>query len=202
MQDNEILKKARNTIQREALAVAGIADQLDESFIKASQILLDCQGHVLVSGAGTSHAVARRMAHLLTCSGTPALLLDAGDSPHGLSGAVTGKDVLIALSKGGQTDELVFLAGVAKDRGAQVIAMTENPQSDLGKLSNVVLNVVTAPEADLLDMIATGSSLVHAALGDALCAVLLELRGQTVEGFGRTHPGGAVGDKLRDMDII
>lgn len=202
MNDSEIIRKAQEAIQREAQAIAGLASQVDASFVVAARLLMACEGHVLVTGAGTSHAIARRMAHLLTCSGTPALLLDAGDSPHGLSGAVTNRDVLVALSKGGQTDELVFLAGVARERGAKVIAMTEAPDSELGKLSDVVLKVQSPPEADLLDMIATGSSLAHAAYGDALCAVLLEMRGQTVEGFGKTHPGGAVGDKLRDMDII
>ena len=110
--------------------------------------------------------------------------------------------MLIALSKGGQTDELVFLAGAARERGTKVVTITEAPESKLGKLSDVVLKVQSPPEADLLDMIATGSSLAHAAYGDALCAVLLEMRGQTVEVFGKTHPGGAVGNKLRDMDIL
>ena len=202
MKDNEIISTAKKTIQREAQAVAGLAGQIGGAFVNASKLLLACKGHVLVTGAGTSHAVARRMAHLLTCSGTPALLLDAGDGPHGLSGAVPDMDVLVALSKGGPTDELVFLAKVARERGAKVISMTEAPDSELGRLSDVVLKVQSPPEADLLGMIATGSSLVHAAYGDALCAVLLEMRGQTVEGFGKTHPGGAVGNKLRDMDII
>jgi len=202
MNDTEIIHIAKKAIQREAQAISGLAGQIDASFVKAARLLLACEGHVLVSGAGTSHAVARRLAHLLTCSGTPALLLDAGDSPHGLSGALTSRDVLVTFSKGGQTDELVFLAGAARERGTKVVAITEAPESKLGKLSDVVLKVQSPPEADLLDMIATGSSLAHAAYGDALCAVLLEMRGQTVEVFGKTHPGGAVGNKLRDMDIL
>ena len=202
MNDTEIINTAKKAIQREAQAVADLAGQLGASFAQATRLLLACEGHVLVTGSGTSHSVARRMAHLLTCSGTPALLLDAGDSPHGLSGAITHRDVVVALSKGGQTDELIFLAGVARERGAKVIAVTEAPDSKLGELSDVVLKIQSAPEADLLDMIATGSSLAYAAFGDALCAVLLEMRGQTVENFGKTHPGGAVGDKLREMEIM
>jgi len=196
MDNQQILDLAKETIRQESDGVLKLVDQLDENFIQAVNLLFSCQGHVLISGSGTSNAVARRMAHLMTVCGTPALLLDAGDSPHGGAAAVTEKDVLIALSKGGTTKELVFLASVAKDRGAKIVAMTENPKSDLGKLADVVLKVVAPQEG------ATGSSLMNCALGDALCVVLLHMRGYTVEQFGATHPGGAVGDKLKAMKII
>lgn len=202
MDNQQILDLAKETIRQESDGVLKLVDQLDENFIQAVNLLFSCQGHVLISGSGTSNAVARRMAHLMTVCGTPALLLDAGDSPHGGAAAVTEKDVLIALSKGGTTKELVFLASVAKDRGAKIVAMTENPKSDLGKLADVVLKVVAPQEGDPFGMIATGSSLMNCALGDALCVVLLHMRGYTVEQFGATHPGGAVGDKLKAMKII
>jgi len=202
MDDKQTLDLAKETIQRESAGVHKLMDQLDDNFIHAVKMLFSCQGHVLISGSGTSNAVARRMAHLMTVCGTPALLLDAGDSPHGGAAAVTAKDVLIALSKGGTTKELVFLASVAKERGAKVIAMTENPNSELGVLADVVLKFVAPVEGDPFGMIATGSSLMNCALGDALCVVLLQMRGYTVEQFGATHPGGAVGDKLKAMKII
>ena len=202
MNDNEILQLGKDTIKTEAQGILAIVDQMDETFIQAVELLLNCQGHVLVSGSGTSSAVAKRLAHLLTVCGTPALLLDAGDGPHGGAAAVTEKNVLIALSKGGTTKELVFLASVAKDRGAKIIAITENPESELGKMSDVVLKVIAPEEGDPFGMIATGSSLMNCALGDALCVTLLKLRGYTLEQFGATHPGGAVGEKLKDMKII
>jgi len=202
MNNLDTLSHARKVIETEANGVLSLTDQLDENFIHAVNLLFACQGHVLVSGSGTSNAVARRMAHLLTVCGTPALLLDAGDSPHGGAAAVTEKDVLIALSKGGCTKELVFLASVAKDRGTRIIAMTENLESELGKLADVVLKVIAPEVGDPFGMIATGSSLMNCALGDALCVVLLHKRGYTVEQFGATHPGGAVGDKLKAMKII
>jgi arabinose-5-phosphate isomerase len=202
MNDNEILQLGKDTIKTEAQGILALVDQLDESFIQAVKLLLNCQGHVLVSGSGTSSAVARRMAHLMTVCGTPALLLDAGDGPHGGAAAVTEKDMLIALSKGGTTKELVFLASVAKDRRAYIIAITENPESELGRLSDVVLKVNAPVEGDPFGMIATGSSLINCALGDALCVTLLKLRGYTIEQFGATHPGGAVGDKLKKLRII
>jgi len=184
-------------IERESAAVASVAAQLDDSFVKAVRTLLECQGKVLVSGSGTSHAVALRFAHLLSCVGTPALFLHPGDSQHGASGAVAAGDVWVGLSKGGETTEVIFLAGIARKRGATVVAITEKPESSLGRLADVVLHV-TAPEGvDPFGMVATGSSLFSAALCDAICVALLELRGYSVDEFGETHPGGAVGQAIK-----
>lgn len=199
MENEEILKLAKKVIKDESSAVSSLVDQIGSEFIDAARLLQSCKGHVLVAGAGTSHSVARRMAHLLTCCGTPALLIDAGDSQHGLSGAVTENDVLVALSKGGQTKEVLFLSEMARKRGAKVVAITEKPSSDLGKLSDIVLKVVTPPDVDPYGMVATGSSLVNAAFGDALCVVMLHLKGYSLEKFGETHPGGAVGKKLEHL---
>jgi len=202
MDQKEIISLAKQVIKQEASGVLTLVDQIDEKFVKAAQLMLACKGHVLISGSGTSHSVARRLAHLLSVCGTPSLLIDAGDSQHGLSGAVTANDILITLSKGGSSSEVIFLARVAKTRGATVISITEKPESELGKLSDVVLKVVAPSEGDPFGMIATGSSLINAAYGDALCVVLLKLRGYTLEQFGETHPGGAVGKKLEDMKIL
>jgi D-arabinose 5-phosphate isomerase GutQ len=201
MNQEEIILFAKQVIKQEASGVMTLVDQIDESFVKAAMLMLNCKGHVLVSGSGTSHSVARRLAHLLSVCGTPSLLIDAGDSQHGLSGAVTANDVVITLSKGGSSSEVIFLAKVAKSRGATVISITEKPESELGKLSDAVLKVIAPSEGDPFGMIATGSSLINAAYGDALCVVLLKLRGYTLEQFGATHPGGAVGKKLEDLKI-
>ncbi len=187
-------------IERESAAVASVAAQLDDSFVRVVRMLLECQGKVLVSGSGTSHAVALRFAHLLSCVGTPALFLHPGDSQHGASGAVAASDVWIGLSKGGETTEVIFLAGIARKRGATVVAITEKPESSLGRLADVVLHV-TAPEGvDPFGMVATGSSLFNSALCDAICVALLELRGYSVDEFGETHPGGAVGQAIKGSD--
>jgi arabinose-5-phosphate isomerase len=196
MTPEEILQTARSVIERESRAVAGLVEQIGPDFIRAVEMLLACEGHVLVAGSGTSHAVGARLAHLLSCCGTPALFIHPGDSQHGLSGAVTARDVLIALSKGGETAEVNFLASIAKRRGAKVIAITERPESTLGQQSDVVLCVRAPAEVDPYGMIATGSSLVNCAFGDALCVTLLHLRGYTRDQFGETHPGGAVGKRI------
>ncbi len=196
MTSDEILELARSTIQKEIDSVATLMDQLDGGFVETAKRLLECKGHVLVTGAGTSNPVAARLAHLFSCCGTPALFIHPGDSQHGLAGAVTEQDVLLAISKGGETTEINHLAKVARERGATVIGLTENPDSTLGDLSDVVLQVQAPPDSDPYGMIATGSSLVNAAVGDALCVVLLRLRGYSIEEFSQTHPGGAVGRKL------
>jgi len=201
MEKDTLITLAKATIQKEADGVLSLLDQIEDSFFEAVKLMYDCECHVLVAGAGTSHSVARRLAHLLSCCGTPALLIDVGDSQHGLSGAVRKNDVLIALSKGGRTQEIITLVNVAKERGAKVIAITEKPESQLAKASDVVLKVVAPEGVDPFGMVATGSSLVNSAFGDALCVVLLTMRGYSLEQFGETHPGGAVGKKLEDMGM-
>ncbi len=196
MDDKAIVDLAASVIRRESAAVADVAASLPDGFARAVRLLLECRGHVVVSGSGTSHAVALRFAHLLSCCGTPALFLHPGDSQHGAAGALRAEDVWVGLSKGGETSEVCFLGDVAKKRGATVIAITEKPDSTLGRTADVVLKVVASPEADPFGMIATGSSLVNSAFCDAICVALLELREYTLASFGETHPGGAVGHKL------
>lgn len=192
----DIIHEAQAVILTESQVVAAVARQLGPDFVAAVRRMLDCQGHVLVTGAGTSHSVAARFAHLLSCCGTPALFIHPGDSQHGLSGAVTSRDVLFAISKGGETVEVNYLAHIAKNRGACVIGLMEKDESTLGRLSDIVLCFHAPPEGDAYGMIAMGSSLFNSALCDAFCWVLLKMRGYTKEEFGETHPGGAVGLKL------
>jgi arabinose-5-phosphate isomerase len=199
MNEQQIMEMATDVINLESKAVASLVEQLKPSLVQAAQAMLNCEGHVLVSGSGTSHAVALRFAHLLSCSGTPALFLHPGDSQHGASGAVRAEDVLVALSKGGETAEVNFLVNVARERGATVIGITEKPASTLGRLSNITLEIKAPDGVDPYGMIATGSSLFNSAFCDALCVVLLKMRGYSLEQFGQTHPGGAVGQKLKEI---
>jgi arabinose-5-phosphate isomerase len=201
MNHDEILTLARQTVEIDSRVVASLADQLGESFCAVVKMLFECQGHVLVAGSGTSHAVGARLAHLLSCCGTPSLFLHPGDAQHGLSGAVIQKDVLIAISKGGETSEVNALARIAKTRGAKIIAFTGNPASTLAGLSDLVLCTQAPDESYPYDMIATGSSLFKCAISNALCTVLLHMRGYTREQFGQTHPGGAVGKKVEKINL-
>ncbi len=192
-----LVARAWEVVVREADAVRALAGQWDERLVEAVDLLLGCRGHVLVAGAGTSHAIALRFAHLLSCSGTPALCIDAADALHGGAGAVTAHDVVYVISKGGRSSEINRFVEIARARGARVVAQTEEPGAPLGDLADVVLLVRAVGDVDPYDgMMAIGSSLVNGAAGDALCALLLDERGYSREAFGRTHPGGAVGARL------
>lgn len=200
MSKEQIVTKARGVIESEAKAVDAFADQLTEEISGIAEMMLHCQGHVLVAGAGTCWAIAERFAHLLACCGTPALFINAANAIHGGSGSVTDQDILYIISKGGQTVELNRFVKIAKDHGARIIVQTEKPDSLLGQLADMVYHVVAPPDVDPYGMIATGSSLVNAAACDVLCILLLEMRGYTKEQFGHTHPGGAVGEKLKQEE--
>ena len=196
----DIIAKANEIVAHEARTVAGLQEQLGRTVVDVARILFECRGHVLVAGAGTSRAIAQRFAHLLACCGTPGLFISAADAIHGGSGAVTDKDVVYIISKGGQSAEINQFAGICKANGAKVIAHTEKTDSPLGKIADVVYHIVAPEDVDPYGMIATGSSLINGAACDALCVVLLEMRGYTKEQFGRTHPGGAVGKKIERGD--
>ena len=194
--EGDIVARARLVVEREAEAVRALGLQFGGSLANVLDLMLSCEGHILVTGMGTSHAMAQRFAHLLGCCGTPALCLDAADSLHGGAGAITARDVLFVISKGGRSAEINTLAEIARERGAKIISQTENPDAPLGRMSDVVLKVRAAEGIDPYGMIATGSSLVNGAVGDVLCALLLERRGYSLEEFAVTHPGGDVGRRL------
>ena len=196
--DIDLRARAKAVVEREAQAVKALVDQFDDSLTNLVDLMLNCKGHILITGAGTSRAVAERFAHLLSCCGTPALFVSAADSLHGGAGAITADDVVFIISKGGHSAEINQFAELARSRGAKVIAQSENPESPLAQMSDAVFKVKAVGEVDPYGMIATGSSLVNAAAGDALCILLLEQRGYSKEDFGMTHPGGAVGKKLAE----
>ena len=191
-----MVSKAISVVEKEAAAVSELAGQMDEGLFAVVDTLFNCKGHILVTGSGTSRSVAGRFAHLLSCCGTPALYISATEALHGGSGAIKPEDVVYIISKGGHSTEINQFAQLAQDRGAKVVAHTENPDSPLAKMSDAVFHVVATGEIDPYGMIATGSSLVNSAACDALCILLLEARGYSKADFGKTHPGGAVGRKL------
>lgn len=194
----QLVARAREVVRREAAAVSILNEQLDESVVDVARLMLGCKGHILVTGAGTSRAIAQRFAHLLSCCGTSALPLNAADCLHGGAGAITDRDILYVISKGGHSREINCLVEIAKQKGARIIAHTENPDSPLGKMSDAIYRIKAPEDVDPYGMIATGSSLVNGAACDVLCVLLLELKGYTKEQFGVTHPEGAVGKKIAE----
>ena len=196
------LERMRATLLRESAILAGLARSLDEGAGRAVDALLQTRGHVLVGGAGTSNAIAMRLAHLLCCCGVPAVFLHPSDSLHGSSGAVTDRDTVVLISKGGKTAEVNRFARIARERGARVVAFTETPGSELGQLSDAVVKVVIPPDSDPFGMVATSSSLANGAVADAICETILHEKGYSRESFARTHPGGAVGERIEREGIL
>jgi arabinose-5-phosphate isomerase len=190
---SETLSIARQTLLAEAAAIQALADNLDESFARAVEILVSCQGHVIASGVGTTGMIARRLAHLLSNVGCPALFLHAGDSLHGSSGAIRSQDVVVLLSKSGETTETTQLAQILNERHTPIIALTARPVSTLGKLSTLVIRIETPDEIDPFDgLMGVGSSLAAGAVCDALVFAVWRAKGASDEAFRAGHPGGVI----------
>lgn len=191
--DRQLLEAARATIADEAAAVAAVADQLDDTFLDVHRQLLACTGKVFVVGSGTSGTIARRMAHLLSVCGTPSAFLHPMDALHGTMGVLTEDDILMTISKGGETSEINELMELARRRGVRLIALTSSQESTMARLADTVVTLEIGEGADPGDVIAMGSTLVTAVWGDALAILLMRQRGYTWDQMLETHPGGAVG---------
>jgi arabinose-5-phosphate isomerase len=191
--EQEALEAAVALLAAESRAVGSIADRLDGDFLRAVELLRSCAGKVIVSGVGTSGTVARRLAHLLSVTGTPALFLHPADALHGSLGAIDEADVVIVISKGGGSGEVNEFATRARQLGASVLVLTSTRVSSLaeGATLAVVLPVEEAGEPG--GMIAMSSTLASSAWGDALALVLMRLRSYGFDRVLFTHPGGAVG---------
>lgn len=187
------LEVARTLIGHEADAVRAVADQLDGSFIAAAQLALDCGGKVFTAGSGTSGMVARRMAHLLSVCGRPAVFLHPMDALHGSSGALAAGDLIIAISKGGESHEINDLCRLAQARDVPVVALTADQHSTLASIANIVVTLTTPSDADPGGVVAMGSTLVTAAWGDALTYVVMHHNGYGWHQVLQAHPAGAVG---------
>jgi arabinose-5-phosphate isomerase len=193
-----VIARARSVLEDDRRAIAQAGSSIGQGFVEAVDILLAARGKTLVTGMGTSGAVARRIAHLLSCGGTPAVFVSAADGLHGGLGSVAAGDALISISKGGESDELNRFTALARGRGAQIIVMTAVPESSLAALADCVIVVDTPADTDPGDMMAMGSAIAASAVGDALAVVLMEERGYAWEQFEVTHPGGAVGKAIQD----
>lgn len=191
--DDDILGVARARLRAEAEAVLALADAVDDAFVETAALLRACTGKVFVGGSGTSGTVARRMAHILSVTGTPALFLSPMDGLHGASGAITADDAVLLISNGGASTEVVQLAEIARGRGATVIALTRGHETPLARVADHSAVVAVDPAADIGGVVATGITVAQSAWGDALAEVLMRGRGYTWREFMTTHPAGAVG---------
>lgn len=190
------LQRGRQALQIEAAGIQAMVPRLGESFVRAVQVVLACQGRVAVMGMGKSGHVGRKIAATLASTGTPALFVHPAEASHGDLGMVTPADVVLALSNSGESDELNAVLPVLKRLGVTIIAMTGRAESSLARHASLVLDSFVAEEACPLNLAPTASTTAQIALGDALAVALLDARGFKPEDFARSHPGGALGRKL------
>ncbi|MFT4233818.1 MAG: SIS domain-containing protein [Microbacterium sp.] len=190
---NIVIEAARAFIVDESDAVRHVAQLVDDTFVRVATHLLEGKGKVVITGAGTSGFIARRAAHLCSVAGTPAFFLNPTDGLHGSMGVMRPDDVLIALSKGGDSAEVNDLAVRVKDAGSLVIALTSSPSGALAGLADIVVKLEGVHTADPGGLIAMGSTLAYGAWLDALAYALMRARQYSWEAVHYTHPGGAVG---------
>ncbi len=180
----------------EAQAVAGLADRIDQAFLRAVELLLHCRGRVVVSGVGKSGHIGRKLAATMASTGTPAMFVHAAEAAHGDLGMITRSDVLVALSYSGETAELLTIVPTLKREGTPLVAMTGSADSSLARHADVHLDVHVDKEACPLNLAPTSSTTAMLALGDALAVACLDARGFGPADFARSHPGGTLGRRL------
>ena len=195
MNSTGILKRAADVLRIESDGLLALVERLDESFVRAVELLCHCRGKVVVTGLGKSGLICRKIAATLASTGTPAFFLHSGDGIHGDLGMVMKGDVILAISNSGETEEILKLLPHFKLHGIKLIVMTGNADSSLAKAGDVVLNI-RVKEACPLGLAPTASTTAALAMGDALAVVLLEEKGFNEEDFAMRHPGGILGRKL------
>ena len=183
-------------IHTEATAIAELASRIDDNFARACQHMLDCAGRIVVLGMGKSGHIGGKIAATLASTGSPAFFVHPGEASHGDLGMIIAKDVVLALSNSGETDEILTILPLIKRLGVPLIALTGNPESTLGRAATVHIDVSVRQEACPLGLAPTSSTTATLAMGDALAISLLEARGFTAEDFARSHPGGRLGRRL------
>lgn len=198
------LDLARQVLRIEGDAVLALIARIDDSFLQALSLILNCHGRVIVSGIGKSGHIGRKIASTLASTGTPAYFVHPAEASHGDLGMITSDDVLIALSNSGESEELLNILPSIKRQGAKLIAMTGNAQSSLARDADTHLDAGVAHEACPLNLAPTASTTAALALGDALAVALLDARGFGADDFARSHPGGTLGRQLltRIRDVM
>ena len=195
-ENTNVLAEVVAVLNSEADAIRDVAARINESVSQAIDLILKCQGRVIVTGMGKMGCIARKATATFCSTGTPAVFLHPSEAVHGDLGIVTEKDVLVVLSKSGETRELVELLPFMARLGIPVIALTGNLSSSLATRSQVVVDVAVDHEADSIAVAPTNSTTVALAMCDALAVALMNRRGFTKEQFAIFHPGGSLGAKL------
>ncbi len=199
-----ILILAKKTILSESESIAKLIDYIDVNFAEATQMLFNSEGRIIVTGIGKSAIIAQKIVATFNSTGTPSLFLHASEAIHGDLGMVQPGDVVICISKSGNSPEIKILVPILKRFGNKLIAITGNITSFLAKESNFILNTTVDSESCPNNLAPTNSTTAQLVMGDALAVCLMELRNFTSEDFAKYHPGGSLGKKLllRVKDMI
>lgn len=191
-----ILEAAKHSINEQSDAIKNIANLLDESFAEAVELILKTNGRVIITGIGKSAIIANKIVATLNSTGTPAVFMHAADAIHGDLGLVQKKDIVICISKSGNTPEIKVLIPLLKRAGNPLIAITGNKKSFLAEQANFVFNSYVEKEVCPNNLAPTTSTTAQLVIGDALAVCLLEMRDFSSDDFAKYHPGGTLGKKL------
>jgi len=196
------LETARRVLRIESEAIAALMDRLDSRFESAVELLMNCQGRVVVTGMGKSGLIGRKISATFASTGTPSFFLHAAEAAHGDLGTLVGDDVVLAISTSGETRELLDLVETLRRRGTRLITLTAHEKSPLAAASDLVLDIAVKEEACSLNLAPTASTAAALAMGDALAIALLDRRGFNEADFAALHPGGKLGKRLRRLDSL
>ena len=191
-----ILATAKKTILSESLSIAKLTDYLTDDFAKCVEIIYQSKGRLVVTGIGKSAIIAQKMVATYNSTGTPSLFLHAAEAIHGDLGMIQPEDVVICISKSGNSPEIKVLVPIVKRFGNPLIAITGNMTSVLAKESNYIFNTTVDSESCPLNLAPTNSTTAQLVMGDALAVCLMEIRDFKSDDFAKYHPGGALGKKL------
>jgi len=196
MNDSTLKKLGLAVLETESAAVNALKSRIDDDFVRACRYMLDCEGRVVVIGMGKSGHIGSKIAATLASTGTPAFFVHPGEASHGDLGMIVARDVVLALSNSGATEEILTILPLIKRLNVPLITLTGNPHSTLAEAASVNINVGVEEEACPLGLAPTASTTAALAMGDALAISLLEVRGFTSDDFARSHPGGKLGRRL------
>lgn len=191
-----ILKTASTTIKLESKAIDNLSNLLTEDFANAVELIYQSKGRVIITGIGKSAIIANKIVATLNSTGTPAIFMHAADAIHGDLGLILEDDIVICISKSGNTPEIKVLVPLIKNANNKMIAITGNMDSYLGQQADFILNTYVEQEACPNNLAPTTSTTAQLVMGDALAICLLELRGFSSKDFAKYHPGGALGKRL------
>ncbi|MEI6681435.1 MAG: KpsF/GutQ family sugar-phosphate isomerase [Bacteroidota bacterium] len=187
---------AITTIKEEAAAIANLINFIDTDFLNCLDLILESRGRVVVTGIGKSAIIGQKIVATLNSTGTPATFLHAADAIHGDLGTIQKEDIVLCLSKSGETPEIKILVPLLKEYGSSLVAIVGNRESYLARQADLIIDTTVSKEACPNNLAPTSSTTAQLVMGDALAVCLLEARGFTSRDFARLHPGGAIGKQL------